>query len=71
MSDSAYILIGDDLDVLDMTSSLKYLTQNILRHPLVQAADVEGPLVRLGCCSTEAPGTGWGHDATLVHGGPR
>lgn len=52
----AYVLVGDDLDILDMSCGLEYLAQHIFSHPLVQAANVEGPLVRLRRSSSEARG---------------
>lgn len=59
----SYILVGDNLDVLDMTSSLKDLAQDILGDSLVETSDVQSPLVRL------RSSTGGGHDATvLAHG---
>lgn len=43
-----HILVGDDLDVLNVTSSLEDLTQDILGNTLIQASHVQRPLVRLG-----------------------
>lgn len=59
----AYVLVGDDLDILDMARGLEYLAQHIFSHSLVQAANVEGPLVRLRRSSSEARGRR--QDATL------
>lgn len=53
-----YILVGDNLDVLDMASGLKDLTQHVLGDPLIQTANVEGPLVGLRRSSSEAGGRG-------------
>lgn len=39
-----------------MARSLEYLTQHVLGHSLIQAANVEGPLVRLRRSSSEASG---------------
>lgn len=39
-----------------MSRSLEYLTQHVLGHSLIQAANVEGPLVRLRRSSSEASG---------------
>lgn len=61
----AYVLIGDDLDILDMSRGLEYLAQHILSHSLVQAANVEGPLVRLRRSSSEA--RGGREDATAIY----
>lgn len=55
---STYILVRDNLDVLDVTSRLKDLSQNILRHTLIEATDVERPLVRFGSRSTKAGSRG-------------
>lgn len=64
-----YVLVGDDLDVLNVTGSLKDLAQNILRDTRVQATDVESSLVRLG---RRAPGEGTAaggrHDLVTRHG---
>jgi hypothetical protein len=55
---TAYILVRNDLDILDMSSCLEDLPENILRHALVKAADVERPLVGLRRRSTDAAGRG-------------
>ena len=47
-SRATYILVWNDLDVLHVAGGLEYLAQNILRDPLVEAAHIERPLVRLG-----------------------
>lgn len=60
----AYVLVGDNLDILDMSRGLEYLTQHIFSHSLIQAADVEGPLVRLRRSSSEASGRR--EDATAI-----
>jgi hypothetical protein len=61
-----YVLVRDDLDILNMTRGLKNLTQNFLGHSLVQSANVEGALVRLRGGATEATCAGGRHDTSLV-----
>jgi len=43
-----YVLVRDDLDVLHVSSSLKDLPENLLGHPRVQTANVQGSFVGLG-----------------------
>lgn len=66
---SPYILVRDDFDVLDVTSSLEDLTQNILGDTGIQATDIQGPLVRLwrGATRKWAP-AGRGQDLVATHG---
>lgn len=59
-----HILVWDNLDVLDMARGLKDLTQHVLSDPLIQSANVEGPLVGLRRSSSEAGG--WGENSTAV-----
>lgn len=66
-----YILVRDDLDVLNMACSLENLTQDFLSHSLVQSANVEGTLVGLRGGATEATCAGGRHDASLVGGSGR
>jgi hypothetical protein len=35
-----YILVGDNLDILNVASGFKNLSQNILGNPLVKTTDV-------------------------------
>lgn len=52
-----------------MTSSLEDLSQNILRNTGVQAADVEGTLIRLGRSTTgERTTAGRRHNLVAAHG---
>jgi hypothetical protein len=39
-TDSTYILVRNDFDVLDMASCLKDLTKNILSDPRIKASNV-------------------------------
>lgn len=61
-----HIFVGDNLNILNVTSSLENLTKNILGDPLVQSTNVQRPLVRLGSCSSEAASAGWGHHIDLT-----
>lgn len=66
-SSLAYILVRDDLDILDVSRSLKDLAQDILSHALVQAADVESSLVGLRSrAPSKGGGAGGRHEPTLV-----
>jgi hypothetical protein len=42
------ILVRDDLDVLNVTRSLKDLTEDILGDTGIKSANIESPLIRLG-----------------------
>jgi hypothetical protein len=42
-----YVLVGDDLDILHVSSSLENLPQDLLSDPGVQATNVKGSLVGL------------------------
>jgi hypothetical protein len=66
-----YILVGDDLDVLNVTRSLENLTQNFLGHSLVQSTDIESTLVRLRGGATKATCAGGRHNASIVGGSGR
>ena len=61
-----YILIRDDLHILDMAGGLEDLAQDILSDALVQAADVQSSLVRLRRGTAEA-GAAWRHHAAVFH----
>lgn len=50
---TTYVLVGNDLDVLNMSSSLEDLAENVLGNSLVQASHVQRALVRLGSCPTK------------------
>lgn len=64
-----YVLVRDDLDVLDVTSGLEDLAQDILRDAGIKAADIQGALVGLGGGATrERAPTGRGHDLVAAHG---
>lgn len=49
----AYILVGNNLHILNMTRSLKDLAKNVLGYTLLQASNVQRPLVRLRGCPSE------------------
>lgn len=52
-----------------MTRSLEYLSQDILGDTRVQAADIEGTLIRLGRSTTgERTAAGRRHDLVAAHG---
>lgn len=57
-----HILVGNDLDILNMPRRLEDLTKDIFCYTRVQSSDVERPLVRLRCRST-----GEGTSATRRH----
>ena len=64
---STYILVRDNLNILNMTSGLEDLAQDILSDSLIQSTDIERSLVRLGRGSSEA-GTGRRHHGLVGRG---
>ena len=46
-----YILVWDDLDVLDVSSRLENLLQDVFSDPGIQAADIQSPFVGFGGCA--------------------
>jgi len=69
-TDSTYILVRNDFDVLDMTSGLEDLTEHIFSNSWVKAPNVQGPLVRLrGCATNEAACTIRRHHASIFSHG--
>ena len=68
MSKGTYILVRNNLDILDMAGGLEDLAQNILRHPRVKSTDVKRPLVRLRRRSTREGTAASGRHDTLVRG---
>jgi hypothetical protein len=69
-TDSTYILIRNDFDVLDMPRSFKDLPENILRDPRVQSPNIQRTLVRFWRGSADKPtSTSRRHNsATTRHG---
>ena len=65
-SRGTYILIRDNLDVLNVTGSLEDLTENILCDTLVEAANVQSTLVRFGGSTSESSSTCRRHQSTLI-----
>lgn len=64
-----YVLIGDDLDVLDVTSSLEDLSQDILGDSRVQTTNVQRTLVGFGGGAAGKGATaGRRHDLVAAHG---
>lgn len=64
-----YVLIGDDLDVLDVAGSLEDLSQDILGDSRVQTTDVQRALVGLrGGAARERATAGRRHDLIATHG---
>lgn len=64
-----YVLVGDDLDVLNVPSSLEDLSQDVLGNTRVQATDVQCALVGLGGGATwEWTTARRGHDLVATHG---
>jgi len=49
---TAMILVGNNLDTLDVASRLEDLTQDVLRDAGIQASDIQRALVRLRSCAT-------------------
>ena len=49
---ATYILVGNNLDTLDVASRLEDLTQDVLRDAGIQASDIQRALVRLRSCAT-------------------
>lgn len=69
-TDSTYILVRNDFDVLDMTSGLEDLTEHIFSDSWVKTPNIQGPLVRLrGCATNEAACTVRRHDASIFSHG--
>lgn len=63
-----YVLVGNNLDVLDVPSSLEDLSQDILGDARIQAADIERTLVRLwGGATRERTPAGRRHDLVAAH----
>jgi hypothetical protein len=57
-----HVLIRDDLDTDDMSSSFEDLLQYILRDPRVEATNVESPFVWFRGCTTHiSASASWGH----------
>jgi hypothetical protein len=50
----AYILVGNDLDILNMARGLEDLAEDILGHTLVQASNIQSSLIRFRGGSPEA-----------------
>jgi hypothetical protein len=66
-TDSTYILVRNDFDILDMTGCLKNLTEDIFGDSWVQTANVQCALVWLrGCTSCEASLAIWRHHAPIL-----
>jgi hypothetical protein len=51
---ATHILVGNNLNVLHMASGLEDLTQDILGDTLIQAANVQRPLVRFRSSASKA-----------------
>lgn len=64
---STYILVRDNLDILNVTSRLEDLAQDILGDSLVQSTNIERSLIRFGRSSSEA-GTGRRHHGPVGRG---
>ena len=64
-----YVLVRDDLDILNVTSSFEDLTQNILSDARVQTTNIQGSLVGLrGGAANEGTGTAGGCHIIAGHG---
>ena len=62
-----YVLVGDDLDVLDVARRLKDLAQDILSNPLVESAYIKCSLVGLwGRAASKGGSTGRRHEPAVV-----
>ena len=66
---STYVLVRNDLDILNMACRLEDLTQDIFGHALVQSANVESTFVGLRCGATKGGGGGRGHQTAVISGG--
>jgi hypothetical protein len=66
----AYVLIRDDFNTLHVASSLKDLSQDILRHPWIQTANIECPLVGFWSRTAHvSPSARWRHHIARHRGG--
>lgn len=54
-TDSTYILVRNDFDILDMTRGLKDLTEHVFCYSWVEPTDVQGALIRLGSRTASEP----------------
>ena len=63
-----HVLVGNDLDILDVTSGLEDLSQDVLGDAGVEAANVESALVGLGSSAAAegVAGAGGRHDAARI-----
>jgi hypothetical protein len=57
-TDSTYILVRNDFDILHMTSGFENLSKHILCDPRIEPSNVQRAFVRFGCRpSSKATGT--------------
>ena len=62
-----HVLVGDDLDVLNVAGRLKDLAEDVLGNPLVETAHIERPLVGFrGRAPGKGGGAGGRHHPALV-----
>lgn len=66
-TDSTNILVGNDFDVLDMSSSFEDLAQDILSHARIKSTNIERTLIWLWGRTTNEPALAiWRHDDPIL-----
>ncbi len=66
-TDSTYILVRNDFDILDMTGGFEDLSKDILCNPRIKTSYIQSAFVRFGSrTSSKATGTARRQDASIL-----